>query len=110
MNPWRAKRNHDLEAGERELRQAPSGPVFRVIYIRVFGEHNAGSRLFKNHARPGHAFTEATVDRWIEDVADQVEKRFPNFEYELVPLGQAHFNFVWRGYRKASRTQEAAQA
>lgn len=82
----------------------------RVINIRVFSEHNAGSQLFRYHARRGHVFTEASVDEYLESVADQVEKRFPNFDFELVRLGQAHFNFVWRGYRKAPGTQEQAQA
>ncbi|HWJ40450.1 MAG TPA: hypothetical protein VNT29_04935 [Candidatus Limnocylindrales bacterium] len=84
--------------------------LFRKIQIRVFSEHNAGSQLFWQNARPGHGFTEYEIDRYLESVADQVEKRFPTFEYELVRLGQAHFNFVWKGYRKASGTQEAAQA
>lgn len=84
--------------------------LFKVINIRVFSEHNAGSQLFRQRARPGQGFTEEAVDEFLERVADQVEQRFPQFEYSLVRLGQAHFNFVWKGYRKAPGTQEAAQA
>jgi len=100
MNVFRAKRNHDLESGERELREKNPAPVFRVINVRVFTEHNASSKLFRYHARPGYGFTEAAVDKYLDSIADQVEKLFPNQEYNLVPLGQAHFNFVWIGPRK----------
>lgn len=110
MNPYRAKRNHDLESGDRPLRAKRDAPLFTKISIRVFSEHNAGSKLFTQHARPGHAFTEEGIEEYLARVAGQVEKRFPNSEYDLVPLGQAHFNFVWRGYREPSSGQEAVSA
>lgn len=84
--------------------------AFKTINIRVFSEHNQGSNLFRYHARRGMAFSQDEIDGYLERVADQVEKRFPQFEYSLVPLGQAHFNFVWKGYRAAQARQMPAGA
>jgi hypothetical protein len=56
------------------------------------------------------SFTEESINQYLDSVAAQVEKRFPNFEYSLVPLGQAHFNFVWKGYRAGRDTQRSSEA
>lgn len=85
-------------------------PLAKVISIRVFAEHNKGSQLFRYHARRGCGFTSHEIEKYLESVADQMEKRFPSNEYELVPLGFARFNFVWKGYRKSRPGQGPASA
>jgi hypothetical protein len=85
-------------------------PLFRVINIRVFTEHNAGSQLYRYHARKGCGFTADEIEKYLDRAAAQLGERFPSFDYQLVALGQAHFNLVWKGYRNARPGQAAASA
>jgi hypothetical protein len=80
-------------------RSADGVRLFPEVRIRVFFENNSGSKLNKLRAAPGTGYTAAAIEKILEDAAGQVEKNFPSFEYELVEIGPADFNFVWRGYR-----------
>ena len=91
--------NHTAKGGE---------PIWKCIRIRIFNEENRGSTLRTLHAEPGKGFTEKTVDNILDQVAEDLERRFPVHEYSLVPLGQGHFNFVWRTYRVAPVEQETS--
>ena len=81
--------------------------AFKLVLMRVFNIGNKGSYVTRHRARPGHVITEEAVDKLLDQVADQIEKRFPEQEYEMVEVGEAQFNFVWRGRREAPAGQEA---
>jgi len=51
------------------------------------------------HARPGRAFKDEVVDEALERMSQELEKKFPAWEFRLVELGPARFNFVWAGRR-----------
>lgn len=72
----------------------------KTIVLRVFNPENKGSIVTKVRAKPRCAFGDAEIDSILESAAGQVEKQFPWHDYQLVELGQARFNFVWRGFRK----------
>jgi hypothetical protein len=78
--------------------------LFPEVRIRVFFENNSGSKLNKLRAAPGTGYTAKTIEEILEHAAAQVEKNYPSFEYELVEIGPADFNFVWRGYRTKGLT------
>ncbi|MGH9745516.1 MAG: hypothetical protein ACRD59_05320 [Candidatus Acidiferrales bacterium] len=84
--------------------------AWKVVTIRVFNPGNADSRVIRVHAGRGKGYGDDAVDKMLEGIAEDIEKRFPAQEYELVALGQAHFNFVWRGERRATGTLSRAEA
>lgn len=84
--------------------------AWKTITIRVFNVGNDGKTTRKFRAAPGKAYTEAHIDDLLYRVAEDLEKRFPREEFELVKVGPASFNFVWRSTRQAPASQEQASA
>lgn len=84
--------------------------VFKLVIVRVFNIGNKGSYVTRHRARPGHGISEEAIDKRLEQVADQIEKRFPGHEYRMVEVGEAQFNFVWIGRREAPAIQKLAEA
>lgn len=82
--------------------------AFKMVEVRVFNIENKGSYLTRHRARPGHIIAEDVVDKLLDQIADQIEKRFPGHDYQMVEVGEARFNFVWRGRREAPEIQEPA--
>jgi hypothetical protein len=74
-----------------------SGGLFhKTIRVRVFSIGNKHSSLTVKKAPQGKGFTEEGLEKYLDDITNDLEKRFPNEEFGLVAIGPAHFNFVWR--------------
>lgn len=84
--------------------------LWKKITVRTFNEGNKRPFVKTFLARPGFGFTEEEVDKYLQHVSEEIEKRFPGHEYELVELTGGHFNFVWRGRREAGPSQEPVSA
>ena len=93
---------HFSEGGHEQL--------WKRVTIRTFNVENRGSFVRTFRARPGNGYSEKNIEKLLEQVAEQIERRFPGHEYELVELGEARFNFVWRGRQQPSPSQEPAGA
>lgn len=78
--------------------------LYPEIRIRIFSEGNKSSRLTKVRAAPGTGYTAEAIEQVLDDCAEQIEVRQPSDDFELVQVGPAEFNFVWRGYRLRSLT------
>jgi hypothetical protein len=85
------------------------GQIWTSVTFRVFNEENRGSTVRRIRAGQGKGFTGRAIENMLDEISEDLEKRFPAFEYSLVPLGEAHFNFVWRGYRVAPVGQEQGE-
>jgi hypothetical protein len=79
-------------------------PAVKVIRARVFAPGNRRSALLAYRAAHGRAWAPADVDKILDGVAADIEKNFPDHEFEMVELGQGHYNFVCRGEKKAQGT------
>jgi hypothetical protein len=75
------------------------GRIYKSVKVKVFGIGNttATTRVLRSSA--GKGFSSEGVDEMLDAVAADLEHRFPDDEYSLVPLGETQFNFVWRGRR-----------
>lgn len=67
-----------------------------------FKEHGLKLRPRIFRAAPHCGFTEAQMDEWIMQIADSLEKQFPNWEFRFVQLGANRFKFVYVGEKKAT--------
>jgi hypothetical protein len=83
--------------------------IWKSVTFRVFNEQNRGSTVRQIHAAPGQGFSAQAIENMLDEISEDLEKRFPVHEYALVDLGQMHFNFVWRGYREAPAGQMPAE-
>jgi hypothetical protein len=81
-------------------RTATGEKLYAEIRIRVFSENNKSSRLTKLRPDPGHGYTAEGIERKLEEAVELLDKQNTRDEFELVRIGPADFNFVWRGYRK----------
>lgn len=71
----------------------------RHLQVRVFEPGNKKSVLKTLRPGPRRTFTEEGIDAQLKQIADNLEKYFPQHEFRLVPLGPDSFNFVWERER-----------
>lgn len=72
---------------------------WKLIRVKFFqpGNKKYGQRVL--HAPPGKVFTSDGIDAQLKRLADEIETKFPQWEYSLVPTGPNSFNFVCQGAR-----------
>jgi hypothetical protein len=83
--------------------------LFPAITIKVFNVGNHGCTMKRLRAAPGHMMSEKILERLLEAAAEDLEKRFPDDEWEAVDVGIGAVNLVWRGKRQASGMVRAAE-
>lgn len=59
-------------------------------------------------AEPGHGFTQANIDKVIENMAEQIELKHPLWEFRLVERGANAFSFIFAGTKEISFAQNLA--
>lgn len=97
-------------------RQAPilsrcskSRKLTRRIVIKIFAPDNVYSQKRIIVASGGRHFSDEGIEKILEDVAEEIDRRMPGHEYELVELIEgAHFNFVCRGERESLKAAPAS--
>lgn len=94
----------------KHLAAGGNGRLWKSVTIRVFNVWNDGKTTRTFHAKPGHGYSEEAVDKLLEEVANDLERRLPREEFSVVQVGPAAFNFVWRETREAPARQEPASA
>lgn len=59
-------------------------------------------RAFKKAVRSpnGKVFTEQGIDNVLEQVAGNIERAHPGFEFRMVQVGKAAYNFVFAGVKQ----------
>jgi hypothetical protein len=89
------------------IRKLKNGTVsYSRIEVRIFNPGNKDSKLHIIQAQPGHAYPEKQVDGIVENFAEKLEAAAPGEEYEIVDVGPARFNFVWRGRKPTPAEQQ----
>lgn len=83
--------------------------LFPAITIKVFNVGNRGCTAKRMRAAPGQMFSEKILERLLDAAAEDLEKRFPDDEWEAVDVGIGAVNLVWRGKRQASGIVPAAE-
>lgn len=90
--------------------RAKSGDLlFPAITIKVFNIENRGCTKKRLRAAPGQMFSGVILERLLEAASDDLEKRFPDDEWEAVEVGIGAVNLVWRGKRQPIDTVRAAE-
>lgn len=71
------------------------------LRLKVFGVDNKTHtlRVLQPKTR-GTYWSDEGVDAILHEVAEDLERRFPAYEYKLVPIGPYAFNFVFVGTRE----------
>ena len=59
--------------------------------------------VWRSHAPARRGYSEAGLDKMLDQVADHLEKRFPTIEFRVVELAPNRVNFIYAG-RKESMT------
>ena len=83
--------------------------LFPAITIKVFNIGNRGCTVKRLRAAPGQMMSDAILERLLEAAADDLEKRFPEDEWEAVDVGIGAVNLVWRGKRQPIGTVVAPE-
>jgi DivIVA domain-containing protein len=74
--------------------------VTKSVIVKIFDRENSGYTVRKFHADPGKGYSADEVDRFLDALATDLEKRFPEDEFGMVEVAPSVFNFVWRGKRQ----------
>jgi hypothetical protein len=90
------------------LKRKDGSSGYKRIEIRIFGPENKDSKLHIIQAQPGAHYPEAQVEGILENFAEKIETAAPEEEYEIVEIGPARFNFVWRGRKPSPAEQQIA--
>ena len=69
------------------------------VRVRIFTPGNKRSWAKLISAPPRRVFKDEGIDEILQKVASDLEKRYPDEEFRLVPLGPREFNFVHVGER-----------
>lgn len=70
--------------------------LLKRITVKVFAPGNKQSTLQAFMAQSGEGITPEGIENILNDIAEQIDKHWPDEEYGLVAMGQGAFNFVWR--------------
>jgi len=82
------------------MASAKSRKLIRRVTIKIFAPGNVVFQRRIILAGGGRVFTEDGIQKLLEDTADEIDRRMPGHDYELVELQEsASFNFVCRGER-----------
>lgn len=71
--------------------------LIRHITIKVFQVGNKRFRVLRVQAPPRKGFTQQGIDAALKQIADQIERVYPNEEFELKELRGNQFNFTHAG-------------
>lgn len=74
--------------------------VHKTICIKVFipPDNRLGKRIVVK-SKPGTHFTPEGIENLLLKVANDIETKWPMYEFRLVPLRANEFNFVYEGDR-----------
>lgn len=73
----------------------------RVEIKTLFPSGRVKRQVFR--AGPKQGFHDGGIDQILEQCAADLEKRFPQFEFRLVPRGPAAFSFIYHGLKGESK-------
>lgn len=78
------------------------------LRVKIFlpGNSKFARRTFA--ARSGCVLTENGIDQVLDFLAEEVEKSFPEHEYQLLQVAPDQFNFVWRSEKAPVRAEKVA--
>jgi hypothetical protein len=81
------------------------GHIHRRVKIRVILPEGTGIKplRFEVKAGPHRGFGDTGIDEVLEHAAQQIEKRFPLWEFRLVPIAENAFNFIYAGLREQAK-------
>lgn len=89
--------------------QAETGELlYRRVDCKII--RHGEVRRWSHHAGKGKGFSALQIEEHLLEVADKIEKIFPNEDFKLVPLGPTTFNFVHTGSREALGSHTIEQA
>lgn len=76
--------------------------LYRKVTISVFSPDNKAVKRNRLYAGIKRGYTAENIETILRNAAEQVEKRFPQHEYSLVPVGPTEFNFVSLGRKRVA--------
>jgi hypothetical protein len=82
-------------------------PRIKKVKLRIFSPQNASSVVRYIRAPAGKQFSPSGIDNILESAVNHLDKNFPYDEFSMVQIGQAEYNFVWKGEREGYAVQPA---
>lgn len=84
--------------------------LYHCVIIRIFNVDNNGKVTKRFVAGPGKGYSFEQIEKMLEHFAEDLERRLPEHDYQIVQITPASFNFVWRGRRAPDASQQRAEA
>jgi hypothetical protein len=81
----------------------------RHVKLKVFLPEQKKPLQYTHRAKPGMVFADAGIDQILDDVADNLEQRWPELEFRLVQVGIASYNFIYAGRKHPHGDNENVQ-
>lgn len=79
------------------------GHIHRRVKIRLVLPEGQKPIRFEVKAGPHRGFGDTGIDEVLENAAQQIEKRFPLWNFRLVPIADNAFNFIYAGLRDQAK-------
>jgi uncharacterized protein YejL (UPF0352 family) len=79
--------------------------LYKSLRIRIIGPGMDRTKIHKAAAQRG--YTENDIDEALAELAGVLEKAYPGWDFRLVELGPASYNFIYAGPRKQDGIESA---
>lgn len=77
-------------------------PIVTYLRVKVFALQNRSCTLRVLRPKSGRGWDAAGVEAMLAEIAADLEKRFPHYEYKRIQVGPLAFNFVFVRTKEAS--------
>lgn len=80
--------------------------VIKEYIVRVIPPEGHREERVKFHSPPGRHYQDES--KLVEKVIEYLDKKYPWWDFTMVPVGRRQFNFVYAGLREvvSSRSKE----
>jgi hypothetical protein len=72
------------------------------LRVKVFAIDNRACTVRIMRRPSGKSWDSVSVNATLAAIAEDLRRRFPGFDYKLIPIGPLAFNFVSRGAKTVS--------
>jgi hypothetical protein len=70
-------------------------PIVTYLRVKVFALENKSCTLRVLRPKSGKGWDSAGVEAMLVEIAADLERRFPHYEYKRIQVGALAFNFVF---------------
>ena len=94
----------------RKLKTVAGWSGYRKVTLKVFPPLGEKMRSVTHRAQPGRCYIPEEIEQMTDDLAEHLDKNFPDMEFRMVEVAPNAFNFVYAGKRERATYGETARS